>query len=156
FNLISDIGQALFLGAAEPFSGANFQLTQKGVGYGLQFAYFNGKDLSTNDGWVTLGPDQLLDDRTSNWTLSGLIRFVTPVDWTETAVNKLNLYWLRVTTTTKPGQKAQVSNLTRDLTGKVAQFLETRRLLTTRIHVVKPRFVKVGVRVTVQLESDAK
>jgi len=42
-----------------------------------------------------------------------------------------------------------------DLLQAVATWLEPRRLLTTRVHVVAPRFVQVGVSVTLNLTEDA-
>jgi hypothetical protein len=41
------------------------------------------------------------------------------------------------------------------MTQAVGDYLESRRLLTTRVHVVGPRYVKVGVRLTVYLKPDA-
>lgn len=37
----------------------------------------------------------------------------------------------------------------------VADYLEPRRLLTTRVHVVPPRLVKIGVKLTLWLDADA-
>ena len=41
-----------------------------------------------------------------------------------------------------------------DLMKAVWDYLEPRRLLTTRVHVIPPRFVAVGVSITVVLKSD--
>jgi Baseplate J-like protein len=38
----------------------------------------------------------------------------------------------------------------------VSDYLEPRRLLTTRVHVVGPRFVIIGVHITLNLKPDAK
>ena len=43
---------------------------------------------------------------------------------------------------------------TEELKQRVAAFLEDRRLLTTRVHVVAPHYVKVKVNVTLFLKSD--
>jgi hypothetical protein len=48
-----------------------------------------------------------------------------------------------------------VAGASGDPRGDVARYLETRRLLTTRLHVVAPREVAIGVRLTLWLESDA-
>lgn len=37
----------------------------------------------------------------------------------------------------------------------ITDYLEPRRLLTTRLHIVEPQYVGVGVRLTLHLESDA-
>lgn len=42
-----------------------------------------------------------------------------------------------------------------DLLTRVKDYLEPRRLLTTRVHVVGPRYLPVGVRVTLTLKRDA-
>ena len=42
-----------------------------------------------------------------------------------------------------------------DLTGVVNSYLEPRRLLTTRVHVVPPRFVTIAVHVSLTLKADA-
>jgi hypothetical protein len=41
------------------------------------------------------------------------------------------------------------------LVSKIAEDLERRRLLTTHVHVVGPRYLKVGVRLTLRLQPDA-
>lgn len=43
----------------------------------------------------------------------------------------------------------------KELLRRVKHFLEPGRLLTTRLHVVAPQFVKVGISLTLVLESDA-
>ncbi|HEX8921574.1 MAG TPA: baseplate J/gp47 family protein [Pyrinomonadaceae bacterium] len=42
-----------------------------------------------------------------------------------------------------------------DLTGVVSRYLEPRRLLTTRVHVVPPRLVSLAVHVSLTLKPDA-
>lgn len=42
-----------------------------------------------------------------------------------------------------------------DLTSVVSSYLEQRRLLTTRVHVVPPRFVTIAVHVSLMLKPDA-
>lgn len=42
-----------------------------------------------------------------------------------------------------------------DLIENVRRYLEPRRLLTTRVHVVGPRFVSIGVNATLHLKPDA-
>jgi Baseplate J-like protein len=44
---------------------------------------------------------------------------------------------------------------TTDLIAEVTAYLEPRRLLTTRIHVVGPRYVQVGIQLTMVLKPDA-
>lgn len=43
-----------------------------------------------------------------------------------------------------------------ELIEKVTRYLEPRRLLTTRVHVVAPRYVEVGVRMTLHLNRDVQ
>lgn len=45
---------------------------------------------------------------------------------------------------------------TEELIQKVTKYLEPRRLLTTRVHVVAPRYVEVGVRLTLHLNRDVR
>jgi hypothetical protein len=44
---------------------------------------------------------------------------------------------------------------TRELRREVRKYLEKRRLVTTRVHVVGPRYLKIGVRFTIWLTPDA-
>ncbi|MBW4643007.1 MAG: baseplate J/gp47 family protein [Goleter apudmare HA4340-LM2] len=45
---------------------------------------------------------------------------------------------------------------TPELLQTVAQYLEPRRLLTTKVNVVAPRYVEVGVRMTLHLQRDVR
>lgn len=51
--------------------------------------------------------------------------------------------------------KVKVEQEYRELIDKVKLYLEPRRLLTTRIHVVAPSYVTIGVQITLVLKSDA-
>jgi len=55
-----------------------------------------------------------------------------------------------------PAEGTSPPQPTADLMQLVADFLEGRRLLTTRVHVVGPRYVKVNIRVTLFLKPDGK
>jgi hypothetical protein len=148
----------LYLGSSSIFKSISFALAEAGAGYTLTFEYFDGKN------WVSLTKDKhQLSDNTANLIASGLITFKAPPDWKPVEVNGVNGYWLRISTSTVPGTGAAAGGIFReissidldDLIAKVSQYLEPRRLLTTRIHVVGPRLVTIGVHVTLALKPDA-
>lgn len=146
----------LYLGLSTIFESLSFALTETGAGYSLAFEYFNGKD------WAQLTKElHQLTDNTSNLSASGLVTFSAPSDWSPGQVNDVNAYWLRISSSTAPSKSVAVKKILRDpvdlgeLIDKVSQYLEPRRLLTTRVHVVGPRFVTISVHVNLSLKVDA-
>jgi hypothetical protein len=148
----------LYLGSSSIFKSLSFALAEAGAGYTLAFEYFDGKN------WVGLTKDKhQLSDNTANLIASGLVTFKSPADWKPVDVNGVNGYWLRISTSTVPGKSAAARGIFReissidfdDLIAKVSEYLEPRRLLTSRVHVVRPRLVTVGVHVTLALKPDA-
>ncbi len=140
----------LYLGSSRVFESISFKFAQTGGGYSLTFEYFDGKD------WDKLTNDKHhLADGTSNWTASGLVTFTPPPNWRRYEVEGVNRYWLCISSHTNPTTRAVADRISRDLLEKVNQYLEPRRLLTTRVHVVGPRFVTIGVHVNLSLKPDA-
>lgn len=144
------IGPLLYLGSSTIFDSLSFALAQTAVGYTLTFEYFNGNN------WAQLtNAEHQLTDNTSNWSAGGLVTFTAPPDWKQTSVNGSSAYWLRISTSTAPTQRAVANRIFRDLIERVSQYLEPRRLLTTRTHVVAARAVPIGVNVNLGLKADA-
>jgi hypothetical protein len=142
--------QWLYLGSSTVFESFNLTLAETGVGYVLTYEYFDGKN------WTRLKNDKhQLSDGTSNWTTSGLVTFTRPTDWRTRELNHLNGYWLRISSITVPTKTAVASRIHRNLLERVRQYLEPRRLLTTRIQVAGPRLVTIGVHVSLRLKPDA-
>jgi len=142
--------QCLYLGSSTVFEFFNLSLAEPGAGYALTFKYFDGRN------WTSLTTDKhRLVDGTLNWTTSGLVAFTRPPNWTPTIVHDVNRYWLRISSTTAPTKRAVANRILRDLLVGVRQYLEPRRLLTTRVHVVGPRLVTIGVHVNLFLKPDA-
>ena len=143
----------LYVGSDAAFAALKFNLAGAGANYTLDFKYFDGK---RND-WVQLtDKDHQLTDSTANWTSSGLVTFTAPPDWKATEVNGVNQYWIAVSSFPKYPTKIAVANqITTGVIERVVQYLEVRRLLTTRLHVVGPRQVKVAVHLTLYLQPDA-
>jgi hypothetical protein len=141
----------LYIGADTIFESISFQLQDTAKGYVVTFEYFNGKD------WVKLTEkDHKLADQTANLTAGGAISFVPPPDWQRVEVNNLGRYWLRISSGTVPEKSPTVIRIFRDdLIRRVGEYIEPRRLLTTRVHVVGPGFVSIGVRVSLALNPDA-
>lgn len=155
FRLIQDDKSFLYLGKEEPFSGIYLGISEKGKQYNLKLEYSTGEKSAKNQGWrVLTKQDHGLDDRTSNWSNSGAIRYTLPADWTQYSIRREDFYWLRISTETSPTSAAICDSLRRDLISKVAQNLEPRRLLTTKVHVVAPRIIKVSVSLTLKLKPD--
>ena len=142
----------LYLGATTIFESIKFKLVTPGKGYTLTFEYFNGKN------WVKLTPDQhKLSDTTSNLALDGAVTFTAPLDWQSTAGKDANAYWIRISNSTVAAQRAAVELVgLPKLIDQVSSHLEPRRLLTTRVHVVGPDYVSIGVNVQLALKSDAE
>ena len=142
--------KGLYLGSSTVFESFNFKLGETGAGYALTFEYFDGKT------WTKLTTDKhRLVDGTSNWTSGGLVTFTRPANWKPTERNGVNGFWLRISSTIAPTKKAVVNLIFRDLVERVRQYLEPRRLLTTRIQVVGPHLVTIGAHVKLTLKSDA-
>lgn len=140
----------LYLGSRTVFESCSFNFAETGTGYTLAFEYFDGKN------WTTLTADKhRLADGTSNWTANGLVTFTLPPDWKQKVENNVNAYWLRISSAAAPTKRAMAKRIFRDLVERVSQYLEPRRLLTTRVHVVGPRFVTIGVHVNLSLKPDA-
>jgi hypothetical protein len=165
FSLISKGGGSdsslqkdfLYVGSEEPFGEIQFRFLEKGRNYSLKFECFNGAD------WVQLTESgHNLNDYTSNWMFDGPVRFVIPTEWARTTVNDANRFWIRISTTKDPLVVAKALQIfpkilqpNSELKEKVRQFLEPRRLLTTAVHVVGPRYLTIGVRITLVLMPDA-
>ena len=149
FPLNMDPSHFLYIGSTSIFGSVSFHLDGKGKQYGLSFGYFDGQDWTALESW-----DHDLEDQTRDWTSDGLVRFAAPADWTRTSVNEVTRYWIRVSTTTAPTTVATATRIVRDLIQSAKDFLEPRRLITTRVHVVSPRYVPVGVRLTIVLMPD--
>lgn len=140
----------LYLGSTTVFESFNLTLAETGVGYELTFEYSDGKD------WTGLKKDKhQLSDGTSNWTTSGLVTFTRPTNWRPLELNHLHGYWLRISSTAVPTKTAVAGRIYRDLLERVREYLEPRRLLTTRVRVVGPRLVTIGVHVSLRLKPDA-
>jgi hypothetical protein len=144
----------LYLGSRTPFDSFTFKFGQTGEGYALNFEYFDGKD------WTSLTTDKLTDG-TANWTTSGVVTFAPPPNWRPADVDDVNRYWLRISSHTNPTKRAVADRIVRDfselgdLLKTVSQYLEPRRLLTTRVHAVGPRLVTIGVHLNLSLKPDA-
>jgi hypothetical protein len=141
--------RGLYLGSTTVFESFTLILGEIGAGYTLTFQYFDGKN------WTALTDKHKLVDGTSNWTRGGLVTFTRPANWKPTELNHVNGYWLRISSTTAPTTKAVANIISRDLAERVRQYLEPRRLLTTRIQVVGPRLVAIAVHVNLFLKQDA-
>jgi len=55
-----------------------------------------------------------------------------------------------------PASNEQIPNPSSELLEKVNRFLEPRRLLATKLHVVAPRYVTIGIRAQLVCASDAQ
>jgi hypothetical protein len=143
--------QRLYLGSSTVFESFNLNLSEAGEGYDLTFEYFDGKDWTA----LTTAKPHGLVDGTKNLTASGLVTFTRPSNWSPGYVKDVNAYWLRISSSTTPKTKAKASRIFRDLKERVSHYLEPRRLLTTRVHVVGPRLVTIGVHVNIYLKPDA-
>jgi hypothetical protein len=142
--------KGLYLGSSTVVGSFNIKLGETGAGYALTFEYFDGKN------WMKLTTAKHgLVDGTSDWTSGGLVTFTRPANWRPTELNHVNGYWLRISSTTAPTKRAVANVIYRDLLERVRQYLEPRRLLTTRIQVAGPRLVTIGVHVKVFLKPDA-
>ncbi|HXI24693.1 MAG TPA: baseplate J/gp47 family protein [Pyrinomonadaceae bacterium] len=148
----SDAGQLLYVGLSATFDSLSFILGETGAGYELVFKYFDGNQ---ND-WIQLtSTKHNLVDNTSNWASSGLVTFMPPPDWKPAVVGGINQYWISISTSKPPTKTAVATQLVLDLTPTVALYLEPRRLLAARVHVVAPRFVTVAVHANLTLKADA-
>lgn len=142
-------GDFLYVGAASIFGGIAFGFATKGQGYALRLEYFNGQK------WTPLGePPNQLNDRTSDWCADGMIEFAIPADWAQTPIENAARYWVRVSTTAAPATVARASAIACDLRAKVARYLQPRRLLTTQLHVIGPRYVRIDFRIELALRRD--
>jgi hypothetical protein len=150
--LYSGRNQFLYVGLRVPFKGLQFQLQVEGQNYNLKFEYFDG----SNWNQVTITDHQLVDE-TANWTASGWIKFEPPKNWKQTTLNGVTDYWLRIYTTTDPSATAEAFQIIPklDVIESVEDYLKDRRLLTTKLHIVEPRYVHIGVHLTLYLKSDA-
>ena len=78
--------------------------------------------------------------------LSGYEEQTPPKATFELDTNPVKVHWK--TTTSGVGNRKELLNA-------ISGFLEPRRLLTTRVHVVFPRLLTVGVKLTLHLKRDA-
>jgi hypothetical protein len=143
----------LYIGSNNIFGLLSFILAEAGQGYALVFRYFDGKQ---ND-WIQLtATDNALVDGTSNLSSSGFVTFTPPPNWKTTVFNNQNMYWLYISTSQPPRKAATTRRIFLDLKEEIKLYLEPRRLLTTRVHVVGPRLLTIGVHLSVNLKPDAK
>jgi hypothetical protein len=143
--------QMLYIGRQEPFGGILFRLAVAGQGYRLKFEYFN----QAQSDWAPLtGQDHNLIDGTFEWTGSGAVRFLIPADWAPAAVNDMTRYWIRISSSTLPSQSASANQIICALTQTAHSYLEPRRTLTTRQHVVGPIYVPVQAEILVARRAD--
>ena len=141
-ELLADTNVNLWIGAATPFSAVRIGLSRPGAGYALQAAYFRGTQ------WQVFG----VQDATAGLTTSGTITFTPPDLWTTRPGEDPPRYWLRLSSTSKPGTPAaarRVAAVTPQpsaaVVAAVRAHLEPRRILTTRVVVVGPAFAPVGL-----------
>jgi hypothetical protein len=141
-ELLSGTDVSLWIGAATPFAAVRIELSRPGAGYALQAFYFRDKQ------WQVFG----VQDGTAGLTTSGTIVFQPPDPWTMQPGEDPPRYWLRLTSTTKPSTVATARRVavvmpqpSTDIVKAVRAHLEPRRILTTRVVVVAPTFVPVGV-----------
>ncbi|NET61768.1 MAG: hypothetical protein F6K47_38295, partial [Symploca sp. SIO2E6] len=142
----------LYVGLTTTFPSVEFRFGTPGSNYQLKIEYFNGVE------WIEMtNVRHSLTDQTANWSENGLIQFNSPDNWKPTEINSISGYWLRISTETNPTQVTQVLRIQpqHDLKQVVKDYLEPRRLLTTAVHVVEPRYVKIRVQLTVFLQQDA-
>jgi len=155
-SLTASADARLYLGSSTVFGSVSLALAERGEGYSLAFEYFNGKD------WIKLTTElHQLTDNTSNLSASGKITFSAPPDWAPVMVSDATAFWLRISSSTAPSKSAAVKRILHeavnfaDLLAKVSQYLEPRRQVTTRVHVVGPRFVTISVHLSLALKPDA-
>ncbi len=150
FNLPASTAAQLYVGSSEPFFGARFILAPVGVGYTLEFDYWDGRN------WTALGAGDALADGTKNWTADGLVSFTPPPAWAESEVAGASRYWLRVATTTAPTQTAQALQVAADerFLTRIGDHLEARRILGTAHHVLEPEYVAVSAEMTLVRRGD--
>jgi hypothetical protein len=147
-----DANPLLYLGSDTPFESVRFNLAETGAGYALTFRYFDGKQKD----WLTLTTnDHKLADSTSDWGSSGLVTFTPPREWKPIEINGVNRYWISTSTSRTPRGTAAANQIVPEVTEKVRQHLEPRRLLTTRVRVTTPRYLKVAVQARIFLKPDA-
>jgi hypothetical protein len=147
-------GPFLYVGSGTTFRSLRFILKEAGEGYALAFEYFDGQQ--KDKGWVQLtDTGHGLADGTSHLTSSGLVTFKPPPGWTPTAVNDVTRYWIRVSSRGAAARAATADRILSDLVEEVGQHLAPRRLLTTRVHVTGPRYLRIAVHVTLHLKPDA-
>lgn len=142
----------LYLGSSTVFESFNLNFAETGAGYTLKFECFDGKN------WTRLTKEKHgLVDGTSNWTTNGLVTFTRPANWRPSTLQHINAngYWLRISSTTTPTKAALIDRIFRNLLERVREYLEPRRLLTTRVRVVAPVLVTIGVHVKFSLKQDA-
>ncbi len=160
-ELPGDSTERLYVGSDSPFAGIEFRFRTAGRGYDLRFEY----SAATESGWSRLSAaNHALEDRTNKWSVGGLVEFAPPDDWVRKRVSdgSGDLYWVRVgtTSTSSPNPTAVASHIAgafgdvRGLVSKVEEYLDPRRLLTTHVHAVGPRFATLGVQLTLVLAPD--
>lgn len=160
--LLSERDQKLYLGMPAPFDNIQFQFAAKGRRYALRFEYFNGANWQP----LTAAAHDLVD-YTLNWQTDGFARFTVPTDWSETVLNGVEQFWVRISTTyadpldDQPLAEALhvfplILKPDAGLVSTVQAYLEPRRLITTAVHVVGARYVRVNVRLRLGLKADAQ
>lgn len=103
FNLLAATNNYLYIGfsslpAANTFS-AYFHMSQVGAGLGLVIEYSQGSGV-----WGTIGDtDGYYSDNTNNFaTNDQTIDVLVDSPWAKDTVNSVNVYWVRISTTSAP------------------------------------------------------
>ncbi len=157
FRLINRSDEYLFIGNEIPFGEIQFVFSQTGNNYQLSLEYYNGS------AWVKLQIDPNgLSDFTAGWNVNGSICFNVPPDWQPTVINTINMHWVRISTQKKPTTVATAVRIfpkilqpNAALFSQVANYIDSRRLLTTVVHVVGPLYIRIYIRLTVVVKPDA-
>lgn len=151
--LLGGASTFLYVGATSPFTRVEFRFAEPGGSLSLAFQYRRAS------GWASLA----VDDATQGWAVDGAVSFVRPADWTAGSVGASQpLFWIRVSSTTPATSPARATRIRprplalpgEALTAAVWAYLDPRRVLTTRHHVVAPIFAPVSAEILVRGRED--
>lgn len=171
--LFSETDDVFYLGLVEqPFDGLQLELSQEGQGYQIQYEYYDGS------AWVLIPSLSMADllDTTFNWQREGVVWFGGVPGWEQSLPTEVSAllpegesaneaYWLRVSNVAS--RAASLPNtMIADIYPRLLQpssalidsledFLEPRRLLTTRNHVVGPIYTPVDAEIVLAAREDA-
>lgn len=111
---------ALYLGAKSPCPEMFFNIKQTRTGANLVVEYL------TITGWTTVTSGMDLIDETSNFTISGSIRYTPSLltGWSEIALVDESLYWMRIRTSTTPSGTFTLNNIAKHGNRRLAVFAE--------------------------------